>query len=132
MTNVPKRFLIVDDDPLNNYLSIMVLKKSLGNVNVTEFVIPELALDYIKTRIEYQPFEEKTTLLLDINMPSLTGWDFLDIFKTYRESIQEQFNVYILSSSVDPMDIQRAKRHPIVIDYIEKPLSKAILTKLFN
>ena len=132
MTNSAKRFLIVDDDPLNNIVSKMVLKKSFGEVVVKDFIIPELALEHIETEFEHKQFEEKTTLLLDINMPSITGWEFLDIFKTFAEPVKNQFNIYILSSSVDIIDIQRAKQNPLVIDFIEKPLKKDVLIKMFG
>ena len=132
MTNSAKRFLLVDDDPLTNLLSEMVLKKSLGEVEVKKFVVPETALEYIEAEFESKQLEEKTILFLDINMPTLTGWEFLDKYNAFKEPIKNQLNIYILSSSIDPADIQRAKLNPLVIDFIEKPLNNAILTKIFN
>ena len=132
MEKLIKRFLIVDDDPQNNSLSKMALKKSLGEVEVKDFIIPEVALEYIKTEFEHKPHAEKTTLFLDINMPTLTGWEFLEKFETFAEPIKNQFNIYMLSSSVDPSDIQRAKLNPLVKDFIEKPLNKALLTRMFG
>ncbi len=131
MTKSVKRFLIVDDDSATNFLSKMALRKLLGEIDVKDFVMPETALDYIATHFEHL-HDEKTTLFLDINMPTLTGWEFLDKFQTFKEPIKNQFNIYILSSSIDPADIERAKHNPLVTDFIEKPLNKAVLTKLFN
>ncbi len=132
MTKPTRRILIVDDDPQNNSLSKMTLKISLGEVDVKDFLIPEVALEYIETEFANYMSEEKTTLFLDINMPSLTGWEFLDIFNTFTDSVKKQFNIYILSSSIDPADIQRAKLNPLVTDFVEKPLSKSMLIKIFN
>lgn len=132
MTNLAKRFILVDDDPFSNLLAKMVLKKSLGEVEVKDFTIPELALEYIQTEYEAKQSEEQTTLFLDINMPSLTGWEFIDKFETFTESIKAQFKIYMLSSSVDPADIQRAKLNPLVIDFIEKPINKSFLIKTFG
>lgn len=126
-----KRFMIVDDDPLNNILSKMVLVKLFGDIVVNDFLIPEVALEYIETEYEHQLFEDKTTLFLDINMPTLTGWEFLEKFEAFSERIKDQFNIYILSSSIDSADIHRANLHPLVIDFIEKPLNKVTLTKMF-
>jgi CheY-like chemotaxis protein len=131
ITSTPK-FLLVDDDPLNNFLSKIALKKYLGNIEVKDFVVPEEALEYIETEFVNKSIEEKTTLFLDINMPTLTGWEFLDKFKNFSEPLQKKFNIYILSSSIDPSDIERAKLNPFVIDFIENPLDKAILTKIFD
>lgn len=76
--------------------------------------------------------ESEITLFLDINMPTITGWEFLEKFQEFTDSVKNQFNIYMLSSSIDPSDIQRAKLNPLVIDFIEKPLSKAILADIFN
>lgn len=132
MVKTVERFLLVDDDPLNNTLSKIVLKRYLGEVEVTDFVMPEEAIEYIKSEFEDKLFEEKTTLFLDINMPSMSGWEFLEIFKTFKEPIQKQFNIYMLSSSIDESDIKRAKDNPLVINFIEKPLNKAIIKRLFG
>ena len=132
MTKSIMQFLIVDDDRTNNFLTRMAIKKSFGEVEIIEFVIPEAALEYIEIEFMKQPHKEKTTLFLDLNMPSITGWEFLEKFNTFTGSVKMQFNIYILSSSVDFADIQRAKHNPLVIDFIEKPLNKKILAKIFN
>lgn len=131
MSKQTNRFLIVDDDPQNNILSKMALRKSLGEIEVKAFVIPEVALEYIESEYKNIP-HDKTILFLDINMPTLSGWEFLDKFETFAEEIKKQFNIYILSSSVDPADIQRAKQNPLVKDFIEKPLNKVILKEMFG
>jgi response regulator RpfG family c-di-GMP phosphodiesterase len=132
MINSAKRFLIVDDDPLNNTISKMILKQSLGGVEIKDFLFPELALKYIETEFVNIKLNEKTTLFLDINMPVLSGWEFLDKFETFAEPIKQQFDIYMLSSSVDSADIKRARLNPLIIDFIEKPLNKAVLTKIFG
>ncbi len=132
MTSRAKRFILVDDDPFSNLLAKVVLKKSLGEVEVRDFASPELALEYIESEFETKQSEGRTTLFLDINMPTLTGWEFIDKFETFTESIKNQFNINMLSSSVDPADIQRAKLNPLVIDFIEKPINKAFLIETFG
>jgi response regulator RpfG family c-di-GMP phosphodiesterase len=133
MITKQKRFLLVDDDPQNNLLSKMALKKSFGDVDVKDFVLPEKGLEYIQSESALSgPQDVKTTLFLDIDMPTLTGWDFLKKFEALKESIKAQFDIYVLSSSVDPRDIERAKSNPLVRDFIEKPLNKATLIKMFG
>lgn len=125
-----KQFIIVDDDKFSNLLSKILLSKLFENVEVKDFLFPESALEYIET--EFEQHEEKTTIFLDINMPTLTGWDFLKIFETLPDTLKNQFQIFVLSSSIDPIDIERAKADPLVIDFIEKPLSKAVLEKYFG
>lgn len=132
MEMISRRFLIVDDDPLNNIISKMALKKTLGQVEIRDFVDPELALDFIKSEYVEQRFEEKCTILLDINMPSLNGWEFLEAFSTFPYTIINQFNIYLLSSSIANSDILQAKQNKMVINLIEKPLTKAKVLDIFS
>lgn len=132
MTQITKRFLLVDDDPLNNYLSKMILKKSFEGVQVNDFTIPEDGLEFIKSGSSHNSSDGKTTLFLDINMPIISGWEFLEAFALFDAQIKDQYNIYILSSSVDFNDINRAKVNPLVLDFIEKPLNKAVLVKMFG
>ncbi|UPQ77996.1 response regulator [Flavobacterium azooxidireducens] len=132
MAKLAKQFIIVDDDHFSNLLSKIVLGKLFEEVEVKDFLVPELALDYIKAEFEYHQSAEKTTLFLDINMPTLSGWEFLNMFDKLSEAVKNNFQIYMLSSSIDPADIQRAKQNPLVIDFIEKPLNKAVLMQLFG
>ncbi len=132
MTQITKRFLLVDDDPLNNFLTKMILKKSFEEVHVNDFTIPENGLEFMKSEPSHNLHYGRTILFLDINMPTMSGWEYLDEFELFDPSIKEQYDIYILSSSVDPKDINRAKENPHVIDFIEKPLNKAKLLTMFG
>ena len=131
-TTEQKRFLIIDDDAQNNLLSKMSLKKTLGDVIVQDFTMPEAGFEYIQSDFFRNPDNDKTVLLLDINMPGMNGWEFLEKFEDLDYTIKNNFDIYILSSSVDPRDIERAHTNPHVIDFIEKPLNKEILMQLFG
>lgn len=131
MAQRTKQFLLVDDDPLNNYLTTMILKKSFEGILVNAFTDPEEALEFIKSGRYNTSSEGKTTLFLDINMPTLSGWEFLEAFQLFDASIKEHYNIYILSSSVNFSDINFAKEHPLVLDFIEKPIKKVNLLNMF-
>lgn len=132
MIETTLKFMLVDDDELNNTLSKMVIKKVLDDVEVTDFLEPNDALNYIQAESSKLANGEIVTLFLDINMPSISGWEFLDLFDAFTDRIKNQFNIYILSSSIDPADISRAKLNPLVVDFVEKPMKKAILSKIFE
>jgi len=132
MTRITKRFILVEDDELSNFISKRALKLSLGKIHIDDFTIPENGLEFIKSRSSHASHDGKTTIFLDINMPTLTGWEFLDEFELFDQSIKDQYNIYILSSSVNIDDINRAKINPLVVDFIEKPLNKAAVVKLFG
>ena len=71
-----------------------------------------------------------TVLLLDINMPSMTGWDFLNVFKDYSDDIHQQFITFILSSSVDDIDREKANSNPLVCRFISKPLKDEVIRQM--
>ena len=131
MTTTQRRFLIVDDDPQNNILSKMALKKSLGEVEVRDFLIPEKGLEYIQSEF-LDVRGMKTILLLDINMPTMSGWEFLEKFEVLADFIKMQFEIYILSSSVDPRDLKKVSENSLVLGFIEKPLRKERLLEMFG
>jgi response regulator RpfG family c-di-GMP phosphodiesterase len=123
------RFMIIDDDPGNNMLCEILIKKTIGEADIQTFTEPAIAVDFI--RKEYSNGHAvHTVVLLDINMPVMTGWDVLEKFKTFDESIKRRFNIYLVSSSIDQRDKERAKENPIVADYIEKPLTAEMLRKI--
>ncbi|GAA4316638.1 hypothetical protein GCM10023149_13730 [Mucilaginibacter gynuensis] len=63
-------------------------------------------------------------ILLDIHMPLMSGWQFLEIFKNIRGTLSKPVWVYVVSSSIDPVDIHRSKEYNFVHDYIIKPITK--------
>lgn len=132
MTQTRKRFLLVDDDPMSNFISIRVLENLLGEVHIDDFTVPEDGLEFIKIRHSHIPSDGKTILFLDINMPTLSGWEFLEAFELLDESIKECYIIFILSSSVNLNDVNIAKANPLVVDFIEKPLNNASLLKIFS
>ncbi len=132
MAEMIKRFLLVDDDPINNYLSKIIIKKSFEEVHITDFTIPEDALDFIESVANDHPSGEKIAIFLDINMPTMSGWEFLEAFELFDVSIKEQYHIYILSSTINHNDINLAKENCLVIDFLEKPLNQSMLHKIFE
>jgi len=129
MLHMPIRFIIIDNDPVNNLLCSLTIKDVAGEVEIQTFLFPIQAFEYIAH--EYLDTEKTTVLLLDINIPTWSGWDFLDNFEKLDDLIKRQIKIYILSSSIDANDKHRARENKNVVDYIEKPLSeKTVLSML--
>ena len=123
------RFIVVDDDPLNNMLCTYLIKKAAKDADVKCFEYPAEGLSFISS--EYSSRDKHTTILfLDINMPEISGWDFLEEFDKLSKEIREQFIIYIVSSSVDAAELERAKANIYVKEYLSKPLNKTILEKI--
>ena len=123
-------FIIVDDDAINNMMCKFSISKHFGHAKISAFDKPEAALEDIEqTKLtENLPI----ILFLDIHMPSMSGWDFLDRFEAFNEKIQQQFAIFILSGSVLHADKEMAAAHPFVKGFLEKPLTGAKLEKVFR
>lgn len=124
-------FIIVDDDPINNMLCKLIIEQRFCTVSVHSFTDPNDALAYIEST--YSNAEAPATILfLDINMPTLTGWEFLDVFESFPVSIKSHFKIFMLSSSVDPKDKEHAALNKNVFAYIEKPITIESVDYIFN
>jgi CheY-like chemotaxis protein len=115
------RFILIDDDPISNMISRLTVEKVLGKIDIKVFTNAVIALDYIKT--EYASATLNTTLLLDINMPVMTGWEFLEEFEKFPDNIKSSIAIYVLTSSLDPRDKVHSKDNVHVRDHLVKPLT---------
>jgi CheY-like chemotaxis protein len=125
------RILLIDDDNIFNYLNKKIIEISQLTANVTSHVNAKKALNELKLICDSGADSFPDIIFLDINMPVMDGWEFLDEFEKFPESIVEKCRVYILTSSIDPNDIEKSKAYKSVKDFISKPLSEEILKSLF-
>lgn len=123
------QFIVVDDDPTNNLVCQFILRRNFPNADIQLFTEPLKALNYIKE--EYPKVDPvDVILLLDINMPILSGWEFLDAFAAFSTKIHSRFSIFIVSSSVDERDKEQAERNPFVTGFLCKPLAIETLKQL--
>jgi CheY-like chemotaxis protein len=108
------------------------IRRVFGETTINSFTQPEAAFETIKKDAIQNNASGSTILFLDINMPSMTGWDFLEIFKNLNSGIQQQFSIYILSSSVDSRDKEKAASNVLVKGFLSKPLTVESLGRIFT
>ncbi len=124
-------FIIIDDDPINNLICTRIIEISKAEANVKSYTNPEIAL--VEMRENYcKDNANEVVVFLDINMHELSGWEVLDQFNSFPEHVKQLFRIFILSSSVDSLDQQKARNNPYVMRYIAKPLSMAIMHQLLS
>jgi len=111
------KYILVDDDSFNNMICRMIIEDTLGEVEINEFTEPEEGLSFIQENIK-----SPAILFLDINMPTLTGWEFLVLYDKFSEEVKRHISVYILSSSLDWRDMDKAKANKYVKGFLSKPL----------
>jgi len=109
--------LIVDDDKMITLLHKVMVTKNKICANPLLFKDGKEPLDFLVN--EYKP-EERYLVLLDINMPILNGWEFLDEIQT--KEFSKEIMVIIVTSSVDSSDKLKANTYPQVIGFLEKPI----------
>ncbi|MFC0517532.1 response regulator [Mucilaginibacter angelicae] len=125
----PANTWIVDDDSIYVYgLKKLIGKKEL-NTRLSHFLNGQEAINALKKTKEDHQLPD--VILLDINMPVMDGWDFLNEFAKLKPQTGKNITVYIISSSIDLNDMHRAKNISEVSDYIFKPIKASHLTEIF-
>ena len=126
-----KRILIIDDDPIANMLTTLVVNKHSDAV-ASACSSGQQALDLFRS-CEDSGYYEKIPdiILLDINMPQMNGWEFLDKFMLLPGNCAKKCRVIMLSSSIDPRDMERCKMYRCVERFISKPLTAEKVQNLF-
>ncbi|WP_047416566.1 two-component system response regulator [Cellulophaga sp. Hel_I_12] len=121
---------IIDDDPIFVYgTKILLNHNSWFGSSVLVYENGQEALDDLTALVKS---EEKLpdVIFLDLNMPTMDGWEFLDEF--VKLPIKNRPKVFIVSSSIDQKDIQKALSYAIVEDFIAKPLSNTLMANIFK
>ncbi|WP_143961513.1 response regulator [Litoribacter populi] len=117
------KIVLIDDDPISTFVTEKLISKNIKEpCEIFKF---EKATDALERITNIAP----NYLFLDLNMPEMNGWEFLDAF-TSRETKYPE--IYILSSSVDESDINKAMNYSVVKRYLSKPLIKKYIRTIFN
>jgi CheY-like chemotaxis protein len=123
------KFILVDDDDFTNILHDIVLKDTLGDeVDIETFTEAEKGLEFIQKN--YGKSSGRTVLFLDINMPKISGWEFLARYEAFSEAIKAPVNIYIVSSSFDRRDRDKAEANKNVKGFISKPLTTEVILSI--
>ena len=131
-----EKVICVDDDPIALLLSKLVLSKSDFASQVITAANGEIAIQYLERPeviAENNNSHNPLLILLDLNMPVMDGWEFLEQFRAtlYTEHYKTA-KVILLSSSIDPNDIERSKEFPMVATFLPKPLTKEMLQTILD
>jgi CheY-like chemotaxis protein len=124
--------LLVDDDEINNFISIKLIKKALITSEIMACLNGKFAIEQLVDIQKKDPNNLPDFILLDINMPIMNGWEFLDEYKRLNIDPQGKTKIYIISSSVFSNDINKARSYPLVKSFISKPLSVEKIKEMFE
>lgn len=130
MKTIDTLYLIDDDDTYQ-----FIVEKTLNSLNLVNsikiFSNGKAAIDFLEETI-HDIDQIPDVILLDLTMPIMDGWQFLEQYLRFRPRIGKKVVIYVISSSIDPRDMQRAKSISEVTDYIVKPLTKTKLISMLH
>jgi len=124
---------IIDDDEVYIKLVRKIIDLKQLSENLLIFKNGQEALNYFKPILENlsdKDFPE--IILLDLNMPVMDGWNFLNEFTKIKTKTKVKTTLYIVSSSINPSDLQKAKTYSMVTDYLVKPIKMTDFEALFQ
>ena len=124
---------IIDDDEVYIFTTRRMLELGGYDVDILSFTSAQLAIEDLRNRINNQS-TLPDVIFLDINMPDMNGWDFLDqvmLLETF-ESDLNKVDIFIVSSSTDRQDQIKSSSYDIVADYVIKPFSFEVLDSCIN
>ena len=128
MMKIINAVCIIDDDPIFRFGTKKLMESVQPSLSFMVYKNGKEAFDDLILKIKSSE-SIPDVILLDLNMPIMDGWQFLD--ECLKNKLLEKIPIYIVSSSVDSRDIEKAKKYKIVNNYIIKPFSVSTIEDLF-
>ena len=122
---------IIDDDTIYQFMLTRIINEHKLAESIHSFLDGEKAIDYLidnKTKHDKIP----DVLFLDVNMPIMDGWMFIEEYARIKTEITKKIMIFMLSSSVDPLDIERAGKISEISNYIIKPIKIEEVKRIFE
>lgn len=124
-----KQVLLIDDDPIFHVIFTRMIKSVSSGLSVNSFANGKIGLEYLNKNYSV---DDQYVILLDINMPIINGWQFLDVLRKKGIAFNNNIYIYILTSSTDLDDVKQSRTYNFVKDIISKPLTVSSLTSVLK
>ncbi len=118
-----KQVLLIDDSESDNFYHARKIRKLGISDNIHICYTGHEALDYLRSELNGN-YPQPTLIFLDINMPGMNGWEFLELYEKLEVAQQGEVVLAMLSNSIDPRDQEKAATYKSVKGYFSKPLSE--------
>lgn len=122
--------MIIDDDLVHHKLIHIVVANAKANIKYQCYLQASDAYSYILDNNHKRLLPN--LILLDLNMPLISGWGFLELFEAINPLLEKQIDVIILTSSVNPADKERASNYKCVKGFFNKPFTEAMLKDILS
>ncbi len=124
------KILIIDDNIIDQIVTKQLLKKTLGITDISTANNGKEGIQWL--RDHKSNTEESLIILLDIKMPEMDGFEFLLEYETLPEELKKETQIFMLSSTLNPNDIARAKNNEYVKNLLSKPLPVKEFGEMIN
>lgn len=127
----PRIVCIVDDDHIIHFTIKKIIQATVSTENIMIFGDGEHIYEYL-SKNNKKPEALPDIMFLDLNMPYMDGWEFMERYGELKPTLAKNIDIYILSSSIAESDIMAAKANPNVKGYIQKPITKQDIERIFQ
>jgi CheY-like chemotaxis protein len=123
------KLVVIDDNPTDHYIMQRLLHNNYNCEQATYTYDGRLVLDYLKEN-KGTDHSMPDLIFLDLDMPQLTGWEFLDELENLHLAKENNVQVHIMSSSIRSADVFHSKKYACVNSFMTKPLSRELVNKV--
>lgn len=126
-----KKICIIDDDKILIFLTKKLINSEDSSIEISEYGDGHEAIEFFKANMQKNS-DFPDVIFLDISMPVMDGWEFLEEYGKIAPEIRKNIQLYMFSSSISAHDMDRATANPYVNDYLTKPLTKDKLIEILG
>ena len=122
-------FIVIDDSKLDCFIAEKIIKNTGKSESIRSFLQAEEAIKFI-ANAPLQPDGVHTIVLVDIQMPVMNGFQFVEAFEKLSGEVRAGYTIYVISSSINENDIHKLQTYTSVRQFLNKPINSNMLTSL--
>lgn len=123
--------MLIDDNESDNFFHELTIENSNCAKKIISFDLAQNALAYLKN-IEEPDYIQPDIIFLDLNMPRMNGWEFLEVYEKLDDAIKSRMVIIMLTTSLNLDDRERAKQFSAIKEYRNKPLTEEYMEELVH
>jgi len=126
-----RKLVIIDDDPIDHFMMKHILRGKNYFDTTTYTIYGSLVLDYMEEH-KAEPDKLPDMIFLDLNMPGLSGWEFLERMEQLQNDMDKDIRVYVISSSLRTSDMEGSSKYSFVNEFISKPVDSRQVERIVS